>query len=293
MLTMEQVQSAVRRMGDLPTLPNTLSEFNRVASDPNRGVHDLVEIITRDPALSSKVLRIVNSAFLGLQEPVSSLRFALVIMGTRHIRQLVTGVCVMSMFPVRSGRPSFDRHRFWEHCSGTGTIARTLAQQVFPNRFEGEEFTAGLLHDVGKIVLDQYFHDNFAEAFAVSREKNIPLVEAERSTMGVTHTEVGRWVAESWNLPPDLTEAIEWHHQPLRAQRNPVLVALVHVGDLLAKAKDIGFSGDRSMISLTDDEGWKILEREQPRIGDLDLVRMTHELDTDIERAREFMKLSL
>lgn len=288
---MAKIKRRIGAIRDLPTLPSVIHEFHRVAEDPDAGMERIAEVIQKDPVLTGKVLRIVNSAFYGLQQKIGTLRLALVILGMKQIRHLVIGVSVMSVFPPKPGRPTFDRNRFWTHSAGVGMISRMVAARA-QAMFDGVEFTAGLLHDIGKVVLDEYFHEDFTEALARSEKKGIPLYEAEDEVFGVTHAQVGEWVAGHWNLPEELCEAIAFHHKPERAERNMVLTSVVHLANLLARMKGVGFSGDRASVRIEENVGWQILTTKCPPLADVDLESFILDLDREIAKGKEFLDLS-
>jgi putative nucleotidyltransferase with HDIG domain len=154
------------------------------------------------------------------------------------------------------------------------------------------EFTAGLLHDVGKIILEQHLHNEFLAAVDCSVVENISSVEAEQRTVGVDHTEIGAWLAETWSLPPSIVEAIRYHHQPALAPEFASLTAVVRLADLFTKA----LLDDKQRLNVNEelvrDPAWDVLARQNPEIVSLDVVRFAEELEENIERAREFIRLA-
>jgi putative nucleotidyltransferase with HDIG domain len=287
----EQIKQQILNIGDLPTLPHVALEVSRLANAPTSGMSDLVRIIHNDPALTTKVLKIANSAFYGMPKRIESLNMALVVLGMKEINLLVTSICVFKAFPVVPGRPTFDRERFWEHSAGCGEIAKVIAHKL-SIRVHGAEFTAGLLHDVGKIILDQYFHDDFLEALEISHTQNVPMVAAEEQVMGVSHTHIGAWLSQMWNLPPNLVDAIVYHHDPMDSKDHTTLCSLIHISDTFCKELGIGFSGDHVTISLNTDPAWSALKAVNPQIEEIDIGQFLEELESGVERAREFVRIA-
>jgi putative nucleotidyltransferase with HDIG domain len=288
---LEKIKSTIISIRDLPTIPEIVREAILFMSDIDVSMDKLVDIISKDPPLAGKLLRVVNSAFYGLSGKVGSLKFALVLLGMRQIRQLIFGISVLSLFPLEPGKPTFDRRRFWQHSAAVGMISRLLAIKAYHFIFEGSEFTAGLLHDIGKIVLDEYFHSEFIEALDISEKEQIPLYEAEMKVFGCTHAQIGQWVAERWNLPENIIETIALHHSPEMAKKEPFLVSIVHLANIFAQLKEVGFSGDIKPVCIYDDIGWNILSKSYPEFNDIDIVRFTHEIDREIEWAKEFWQV--
>jgi HD-like signal output (HDOD) protein len=286
---LEDVKRQILAAGDLPTLPTIALQVSRLASNPFSGMSEIVRIIRNDPPLTTKILRVANSAFYGMPRRIESLNMALVVLGMRELNNLVTCITVLRTFPPAAGGHTFDRRQFWEHSAGCGEIARVIATRLHL-RLHGIEFTAGLLHDVGKIVFEQHLHAPFVAAVNLMNDEGLTSVEAERRTLGVDHAEIGWWLAEQWSLPPSIVEAIRYHHQPALAPEHSALTAVVRLADLfttllLQPARRVALSE-----KLVCDPAWDILSRQNPDIISLDVVRFAEELEENMERAREFIR---
>ncbi len=291
--SLDRVTEAIGRAGDLPTLPSVAIEVSRLAANPVTAMTELVRIIHNDPALTAKILRVANSAFYGMSRHVESLNTALVVLGMRELINLVHCISVFRAFPVKVGQPTFDRKAFWVHSAGCGELARAISGHLKLRR-NTEAFTAGLLHDLGKIILDQYFHDDFMEALKRSHSENISMIEAEDHVLGVNHAELGAWLAEMWSLPRSICDVISHHHNPeVDAGENRQLVALIRLADLFCKHAGVGFSGDKADPSVANDPAWKILSEVQPEIKDWDVKQFMYELKDNVDRAREFVSIAL
>ena len=286
---LEEVKQQILGAGDLPTLPTIALQVSRLASNPFSGMSEIVRIIRNDPPLTTKILRVANSAFYGMPRRIESLNMALVVLGMRELNNLVTCITILRTFPPAAGGHAFDRRQFWEHSAGCGEIARVIATRLHL-RLHGIEFTAGLLHDVGKIVFEQHLHAPFVAAVNLMNSQGLSSVEAERRTLGVDHAEIGAWLAEKWSLPPSIVEAIRYHHQPAVAPEHAALSAVVRLADLfttllLQPARRVALSEQ-----LVCDPAWEILSRQNPDIISLDVVRFAEELEENMERAREFIR---
>ncbi|MBI5058753.1 HDOD domain-containing protein [candidate division KSB1 bacterium] len=286
-----EIQHRILSSGDLPTLPTIAIEVSRLATSPLTGMSDIVRIIRNDPPLTAKILRVANSAFYGMPRRIESLNMALVVLGMREINNLVTCISVLRAFPGR-GEAGFDRNAFWEHSAGTGEIARVIASRLHL-RLHGVEFTAGLLHDVGKIVLDQHFHSEFMESLRVASAEGLSTAEAERRVLGVDHAEIGAWLAEAWALPPAITECIRYHHQPTLSPDSRTLTAVVHMANLFTTAM-LGSESQRARLTerIALSPAWNILAEQHPELIAIDVSGFAADLQENIERARDFIRMA-
>lgn len=256
------VQERLRRMaGDivgLPTLPTMLDRLNRLVNDPRTSAQDVAKLISSDPALTSKVLKVVNSSFYGVAHRIATVSHAIVILGFNTVRHIVLGTSIFDLFRDQRGSDVFDHREFWRHSVGCGAAARATARLLKLPQTE-ELFIAGLLHDLGKIVADVHFHDSFDKAVRAAAERDVLLLETERELLGVTHAEVGALLLERWNLAPGLVDAVRCHHNPVLAEEpNQRAAAVVHLADILARALRFGSGGDRR-IPCVSDHAWGLL----------------------------------
>lgn len=236
-----ELKALVQRINDLPTLPAMMATITRLMQDPRTSAEELGRAIATDPALVSKVLKLVNSAFYGFPGRISTITQAIVILGFSTIRNVVLTTSVLKAFN-KGGGAGPDVGKFWEHSLLTGAIARSLAMEREANFIE-ETFIAGLLHDMGRIVLSQKLPAEFEKVVAVKQKAGISQLDAEQSVLHLTHGDIGGWLARKWNLPMPFVDVMRLHHFPLRVleeesagQRDTVnLVFLVHAADALAK----------------------------------------------------------
>jgi putative nucleotidyltransferase with HDIG domain len=247
--------------------------------------------MNRDPVLTASVLKLANSAGYSRRGKVETLDQALVVLGYNVISNLVQSFAVIQAFRDREFEDDFDLDAFWDHSVGTAEISRSLAAGIGLN-FSGAEFTAGLIHDIGKVILELYYHQDFSRALKASRAGKTPLYESERKIWGVDHTDIGAWLADKWQLPQRLVDVIHNHHNLSAESADPTLVALVHIANTLAKVADIGFSGDRVVFDLKADPAWAVLEQATPEMSSFDLARFTFELEERVEQARDFLRIA-
>ncbi len=286
----DAVMKKLQHVAELPTLPHIASTLLQMVYSPDCSMPEIGKVIERDPALAANVLKVVNSPLFGVRHRIADVSKALVLLGIREIVNLVSGLVVFRMFEASKGKSTFLRKDFWLHSAGCAVLSRSIAKAASVDS-SGEEFVAGLLHDIGKILLDQYFHKEFARAIQLAEREQISLYEAEKRILDISHPELGRWIAKKWNLPRSITDAIAEHHAPKNAH-DPVLVSVVHSANLLCKVCSIGYSGYSYGYSLSDDIGWQILQKQSAELAKIDIESFTNEAGAEIEKAREFLRIS-
>jgi len=253
------IQKIIGKIDKLPTLPYIITTLNDLIRNPNTSASDIHQIIMKDQSMSSRILKLVNSAFYGFSERISSISHAIVILGFNTVKNVALTASVFDMFP-KEGESAglFDREQFWIHSLATASTARLIARKVRLPAVE-DIFVAGLLHDVGKLVMDQFAHDKFLEVMHVVKEKNCLIRAAEAEVFdGVTHAQIGAWLATRWKLPAGLVQMIGLHHRPELGDQLIKPIACVHLADILVRSLDIGSGGDNKIPPLIK-EAWEAL----------------------------------
>jgi putative nucleotidyltransferase with HDIG domain len=230
--TQQEVISKLNRVEALPTLPSVAAHVFKIASNANSSATDLTEVIVNDPSLTSKLLKMVNSAFYGFPQKIGTVRQAVVILGTDEIMDLAFGLAAAKVFEVRPLEGLYDPKALWHHSMSTALIAQNVSQR-FPEYQRLGAFTAGLLHDFGKIFLIEHFPELYGQLHVNARELGLPLFELEEESFGLNHAAIGELLASNWNLPEALVEAIAFHHQPFSAPGHPQLAAMIGLADYL------------------------------------------------------------
>ncbi len=236
---------------DLPTLPSILAEVSRLTSSDDSSAADLVRVVVQDQALTARVLRAANSAYYGLRDKISTLDRAVVVLGFDMIRSLALGASVVQVLSSFPSCPEIDLPAFWLHAAAVAVFTedQRAAVEVSP----GEAFTAGLLHDIGKIIMLVYFEDDFRNVVRRARKDGLDFHEAELAEIGLGHDFVAGQMLRRWGLPSGLAEAVRLHHQPMEALSSTPLAARVHLADFAARALKIGFSGAETVKPLSPD----------------------------------------
>jgi HD-like signal output (HDOD) protein len=238
---------------EISSLPLVYTRLNDAINNPRASISDIARIISEDAGLTARLLRIVNSAFYGIPTRVESIARAVTIIGTHELRALALATSVTTMF---KGIPEdlANMDLFWRHSIACGVAARILATfRRVPNaeRF----FIAGVLHDIGRLVMYIKIPDQSREAIVRSREVGEPLYVSEREVIGFGHASLGSLLLGAWRFPSGLEEAVGFHHNPNGAARYPLEASIVHLADIICHAMQFGTSGEQ-FVPPMEKEAW-------------------------------------
>jgi len=210
-----ELKSILHRMGELPALPLVYQQVLEEMVLEDASIAELGRLIEKDPALSAKVLQIVNSAYMGVRNPVSNLVQACSMLGLENLKNVVLMAEVFDLANGKALPKGFNINALWDHCLAVGEGARNIAaHETTDKSVIDRAFTSGLLHEVGQLILATQLTDPFAEAIRHAAEHGLPLVESEKALLGVTHAQVGSYLLELWGLPDTVVEAIAFHIHP-------------------------------------------------------------------------------
>ena len=245
-----QFKKVLREIKNLPTLPGIVAKLGKMAENPDTTTEQMGRVISKDHILASKLLKLVNSAFYGFPQRISSLNSAIILLGFNVIKSLIISA---SIFEVMESQDV----ELWEHSLGCAVVCNVLARHLGVKDPE-EISTAGLIHDIGKVAIKMELPKEYEMITALSQEKKISRLEAEREILGLDHAEVGSWLAKSWNLPNKLVEPIACHHEPHLAREEQQASAIVHFGNIMIRGLGYGHAGDIWVPPL-DNKAWKLL----------------------------------
>ncbi len=224
---------------EIPTLPIVYQQLFSKMSNPNVSVPQLAEIVSKDQSLAAKILKLVNSAFYGYKKEITTISRAMVILGFRTVRNAALAISVFDYVSGTADDSHFPVEDFWKHSLCTASAAKVLGQKVGIKQQE-ETFVCGLLHDVGKIIMKKYFEEDFSELCKYANDNNTSFSAAEEALIGVNHCMVAKTILRSWNFPPNLIEAVQFHHTLSSGASYPDMVALINVSNHISYEFDMG-----------------------------------------------------
>jgi putative nucleotidyltransferase with HDIG domain len=260
-LARKEIDSRLAVCPSLPSLGSINKALQGLLQAEQRYSAHISEIVRRDPSLTSRLLRLVNSVYYGLSTPVSSIEEAVFYLGVRQIRQLTTVTPIIEDFQRLSRQCVFPWRQFWQHCIGTAILTREVVSMV-QTPVDESDYVAGLVHDVGKIIMAWSFPDHFSEIHRQAELGQRDLVEIENEVLGIDHAELGALYLERHRLPELMVNAVRFHHRPEEASNNQLIIASVQIADLLMRNAQIGQSGNYMEVTherCLEASGWKVL----------------------------------
>ena len=277
------IREHVERIETMPAIPAVFLPLLKLLSGSaeQAKVDDVVRLVSYDNTIAAQCLRMAASPLFGVAQPPKSIKGAVLTLGLRRVQTILLTCCLGQAFPAKKW--VLDPSVFWRHSLGCAMVCRKFSEKLSDSDSE-KAYMAGLLHDIGFMVNCLVFSQQFAGAMKRACDEEIPLDEAERATMGFTHCETGRALAEKWKLADDVVDVIAHHHAIEKSQQAQPLVALVHLSDLLCRMRGLGYGYyERHKVDLISDPAWAILLREHRELEGMDLVRFTFELDEAVE----------
>lgn len=250
---------------DLPSLPLVIMKLTAEIQNPDSTASRVARIMEEDPAIMARVLKVVNSSFYSsayADAPIENVQHAIVRLGFDAIRNIALTSSVFTIFK-EDHKKVFDRTAFWRHCICTGLIANVIARYARAKsgiKVPPETVAlGGLLHGIGKIVLEQHFYDLFTRILEYARDKKVPLLAVEKNVFNLSHSEIGAWLARRWKLSKDIIACIEHYQEPDGAPEDfKDMVSMVHIADYICNLKGFGQSGN-TVVPYFDPMPWKRL----------------------------------
>jgi putative nucleotidyltransferase with HDIG domain len=269
MITTTELEELIDGTVSIPTIPTMLTEITRIFDSPEGSAKDAAAVIGRDPAIAARLLRLVNSPFYGLRNPVSSIPLACSILGLKVIKNLVVQATVLQTFAGQPGTGSFDPTWLWDHSFKTAVACRLLAERtpIGNGLHKDDAYTCGLFHDIGRMILLDAQAERFATALQLSQTRAIPLARAEGEVFGFNHAHVGGLLARRWKLGEAVQAAVTYHHSPAANPEDWARGFLVKAANTLAHraaTRSGGYRGD-----LCDDDTLQALNLSAQQIAEI------------------------
>lgn len=261
------IRDILQRVGSLPPLPDTAVRLMNVINDPRSTVEEIVEVIRYDQAVTAEVLKLCNSAYFGLTRNVASLSEAMVCLGTVKVLQLVMSVHTSALLSKAQIGYGLAPGVLWRHSVAVALAASATAQRIQLTNVS-LAFTAGLLHDIGKVVLNEYVAEDFLEITRRVREEKLSFVESEKAVLGYSHEEIGGRIADVWKLPQPMVQSICHHHDPCLLDPPDPLVDTVYLANCVCLLLGVGLGEDGLYYRASD----KVMQRNGLRESDLENI---------------------
>jgi len=278
--TNEQLQNIIMTTRDLPAMPQVASKVLELSSDPNTSAQQLQQIISDDQAMTGRILKIANSAMYSCSRKVKTLTEAIVMLGFNSIRSLVVTSAARNLYNTRNATTGLKERLLWEHSIGVAFACRLLVQDRMPAMAE-EAFLAGLMHDIGKLVLNLRVPEQFDEIVQLVYNDNRSFHQTEREILGFDHAEVGSRLVNKWNLSPMLEYTILHHHSPEAMSVENPLLSYLDLGNKVCHKLGIGFV-DEPDLDINNCLANQILDLP-PKTFEVVSVRLQETLETEME----------
>jgi HD-like signal output (HDOD) protein len=287
MLEGESARRVREYVGGMPSLPTTVAKVLEVCNNPKASPIDLDRVIQLDPVLMGRVLKLINSAYYSLGTQVTSIVRAIIMLGVNTVKNLALSSAVLDRVSSKKDFRALNMDAFWRHSLCVGATAKLIAKKrgVDPKGLE-EYFAAGLLHDIGKIPLNNALADQYVLTMSTADRERISLCAAERQVLQLDHCEAGGLVADNWKLTGAIADTVRWHHDlEAYSGENADVLRTVSVANYFANREEIGFSGNRYPDKVSP-ETLSLLQIEKSLLEELE-----EPVNAEIEKAKIFLKL--
>lgn len=281
-ITRASFEDIIDRIHTVPSLPEVVTQVVRLVNDPNAHSDQINQIMSKDAAMAAKMLRMVNSVYYGLKEPVNSLDQAIAILGFKTVRSIALSISVINLFQQQSS--NFNMKAFWAHSAVSASLCRLIAAKSKACDPEFA-FTMGLLKDIGKVLLVENATEETRGIIAVAREFRMGFTRACHEVLDTDDAEIGAWLIEKWELEAKLIEAIRHQHN-LAKTSEPRLVAVCQLAEYLCALKKIRTSGSCDEPKL-DPVVWTHLGLDKTA-----LVEVLSVINDEVENARQLLQLA-
>ena len=273
---------------EMPSLPVSVGKVLEICNSPSVNPSDLSHVISLDPVLTGRLLKLLNSAYYGLSSQVTSLARAIIMLGINTVKNLALSTAILATLPKNKEQKGLNMDGFWRHCLGVGVTAKLLAvKQGVDSKMLEEYFTAGLLHDIGKIPINANLSTDYLLAVTTADCEQRPLLAVENFSLGLNHCIAGDLVSRSWKLTGPVADIITHHHNPDEYQGEYTdILYNISIANYFTSVYEIGFSGDR-YPQKPPQKVWEISGIKEDAFEEL-----KEKVIQEIEKAKIFLKIS-
>lgn len=285
-MAINNLKNIIQNIINLPSLPSVTMEIISIIDNPDTDVQTLNKIIAKDQVLASKVLKVANSPFYSYPRVISTIDFAITILGFDTLKEVVISISFINYFRNYKSK-LIDFQKFWKHSIISSIICRELAKSI-KYKITGEAFVSGLIQDIGIFIMSQFFQNEFKLLVEKINNENVDFLKVEKEIYGFTHGEIGSWLLERWNFPVHLIEAVSGHHNPEISKVNPVLTTLNYYTEYLLYNSDfIKYNFEKDLKFTT--EYLNILQIKD--LTDLNgiIEKNRNIIDNEIEKSKYFV----
>lgn len=254
---MEILKKIIARADEFPTLPTIYTALSDVISNPRSTAADVANIIAEDQSAAAKVLKAANSPIYGFRGKINTISQAIIFIGFEEVRNLIIAMGIIDIFKKSTTNFPVNPVDLWKHSIAVGTVTRIIGKNLGVTNLENY-FLAGILHDIGKLLFYKFIPDEYARTINYAIDHNLSAREAENEILGVNHIVAGEVLAEKWKLPPSLKDAIRYHTIGKVENSNNVLIASVHVANIVSAMLELGQAGD-DVIQTPNIDVWRTL----------------------------------
>ncbi len=266
---------------DIPTLPSIVMKVNKMLQDSETSIEKLSKIIETDQVMVAKILRLVNSTFYGFRSKIKNIKHAIIVLGFNNIRNAIMSVSIIQLFSEKNTSEGFDISDFWKHAIAVAVTSKYLSEKSGLDSPDNC-FVAGILHDIGKVVLSLYFQELFEKVWKSIKEDKLSFYEAENKSLSVNHAQIGGHLAKNWQFPDTLIETITYHHSIDKNVLNLDQLMIIHTANYIVNNCE-GDSERPPDFSSIDPEVKRIMFSQLQTISD-----WLPDVTTEIESAWEF-----
>jgi len=276
-----KVKASIEKM---PPLSPVIHKIVKIANDVTASAQDLTDIIQMDPVLTAKVIKMVNSSYFGFTREIKSLKQAVVILGINTIKNVALSSVVVGNLNVKDDSV-LNGEEFWKHSFAVAVASKTIAGMIgIDPKLVEEYFVAGLIHDIGKILVNNFFHDEMVQIDKIASEKKYPITLIEKKILGLNHEEIGIAIGKKWKFENNYLFAVGKHHNPVTSGKSAIFSMVVAIANYCVRILDI----DGTVSSLIDpvpDEVWTMLKLEEGKV-----LEDLESINSEIEKAKVFLK---
>ena len=286
---LDRMRNVAQRVNNLPTLPSVMSRVIEMVDNPRTTAPQLARFIANDPALTGKILKLANSAFYGFPQKIGTINLAIVVLGFQSVKDLGLSAAVVEVFKDSVCEDIVDLNQFWTHAVAVAAGCKIITRER-RLKIAGETFVAGLLHDVGKLVMCNQMTDDYRLILEKSRNEGSLTWENEIEQTGFSHADLGGWLIERWSLPSHQASAVYDHHQPWNSTKEPNVAMVIHFADNLANRAGYGINNYTDTMKI-EPQVHAYLHLKEDEDGNIDWEHYQDRLSEEIDQAKAFLNV--